>query len=81
MNPSSRCVERKGSHPRPQVFRHRSLLGTSLQQRWAVEAPDGQLIWVEGSVEEMVQHTDSTMQQQKQQQEQQEEVQRKCYEI
>jgi hypothetical protein len=54
-------------------FHHRSLLGPSLQQGWAEEAADGQLIWVEGSVEEMARRTDSTVQQQQQQQEQEQE--------
>jgi hypothetical protein len=50
--------------PDSQGIHHRSLLGPSLQQGWAVEAADGQLIWVEGSVEEMTHRTDSTVQQQ-----------------
>ena len=61
-----------------QVLHHRSLLGPSLQQGWAVEAADGQLIWVEGSVEEMAHCTDSTVQQQQQQQE---EARRKYFKI
>ena len=43
------------------------LLGPSFQQGCAVEATDGQLIWVEGSVEEKVVYdNDSTVQQQRQ---------------
>ena len=58
-----RGVERRTT-PDSQGFHHRSLLGPSLQQGWAVEAMDGQLIWVEGSVEEEMAHrTDSTVQQ------------------
>jgi hypothetical protein len=50
----------QGIHPRP-------LLGPSFQQGWAVEAADGQLTWVEGSVEEgAVHHIDSMVQQQQQ---------------
>ena len=56
--------------PNAQGIHHRSSLGPSFQQGWAVEAADGQLIWVEGSVEaEAVQHVDSTVQQEQQQQE------------
>ena len=61
-----------------QGFHHRSLLGPSLQQGWAEEAADGQLIWVEGSVEEMARRTNSAVQRQQQQQE---EVQQECFEI
>ena len=50
--------------PDSQGIHHRSLLGPSLQQGWAVEAADGQLIWVEGSVEEMAHRTDRTVRQQ-----------------
>ncbi|KAI0268424.1 hypothetical protein BGY98DRAFT_1190695 [Russula aff. rugulosa BPL654] len=58
-----RGVERLAT-PDWQGFHHRSLLGPSLQQGWAVEATDGQLIWVEGSVEEEMAHRiDSTVQQ------------------
>jgi hypothetical protein len=64
--------------PDSQGFHHRSLLGPNLQQGWAVEAADGQLIWVEGSVEEMAHRTDSAVQQQQQQQE---DVQQECFEI
>jgi hypothetical protein len=61
--------------PNSQGICHQSPLGPSLEQGWAVEAPDGQLIWVEGSVEEMAHPTDSAVQQQ------QEEVQQECFEI
>jgi hypothetical protein len=50
--------------PDSQGIRHQSLLGPSLQQGWAVEAADGQLIWIEGSVEEIAHRTDSTVQRQ-----------------
>ena len=50
--------------PDSQGIHHQSLSGPSLQQGWAAEAADGQLIWVEGSVEDMVQGTDSIEQQQ-----------------
>ena len=40
------------------------MLVPSHQQGWAVEAANGQLIWLEGSVEEMAHRTDSTVQQQ-----------------
>jgi hypothetical protein len=49
--------------PNAQGIYRQSLLGPSLQQGWAAEAADGQLIWVEGSMEERV---DSTVQQQRQ---------------
>ena len=49
--------------PDSQGLHHRSLLGPSLQQGWAEEAADGQLIWVDGSVEEMAHRADSTVQQ------------------
>ena len=52
-----------------QGIHHQSQSGPSLQQGWAVEAADGQLIWVEGSVEEVVQGTDSTVSQQQQEEE------------
>jgi hypothetical protein len=45
-----------------QGVHHRSLLGPSLQQGWAEEAADGQLIWVEGSLEEMAHRTNSAVQ-------------------
>jgi hypothetical protein len=61
-----------------QGLHHQSLLGPSLQQGWVKEAADGQLIWVEGSVEEMAHRTASTAQQQ---QHQQEEVQQESFEI
>jgi hypothetical protein len=83
---------RKNSEPRQPVrgaerlattdsqgFHHPSLLGPSLQQGWAEEAANGQLIWVEGSVGEMAHRTDSTVQ--LQQQHQQEEVQQESFEI
>ena len=47
--------------PDPQDY-HRSLSGPSLEQGWAEEAARGQLVWVEGSVKEMAQRTDSTVQ-------------------
>ena len=50
-----------------------SLLGPSLQQGWAEEAEDGQLIWVEGSVEDVVRGIDSMVKQQQQQAEEEEE--------
>lgn len=50
--------------PDSQGIYHRSLLGPSLQQGWAIEAADGQLVWVEGSVEDVVQGIDNTVQQQ-----------------
>ncbi len=62
--------------PDSQGIHHRSLLGPSLQQGWAVEAADGQLIWVEGSVDEMAHRTDNTVLQQQQK----EEVQQECFE-
>jgi hypothetical protein len=65
--------------PDSQGFHHRSLLGPSLQQGWVEEAADGQLIWIEGSVEEMAHRTASTVQQR--QQHQQEEVQQESFEI
>jgi hypothetical protein len=50
--------------PSSQGIYHQSLPGPSFQQGWAVEAADGKLTWVEGSVdEEAVHHTDSTVQQ------------------
>ena len=55
--------------PDSQGIYHRSLLGPSLQTGWAVEAADGQLIWVEGSVEDAVQGIDSTVPQQQQEEE------------
>ena len=50
--------------PDSQGIHHRSLLGPSLQQGWVAEAMDGQLIWVEGSVEDVAQGIDSTVSQQ-----------------
>ena len=55
---------------------HQSLLGSSLQQGWAVEAADGKLTWAEGSVEEIAQCADGTARQQEQ-----EEVQQECFDI
>ena len=44
---------------------HQPTLGPSFQQGWAVEAADGKLTWVEGSVDEEAAHRiDSTVQQQ-----------------
>ncbi len=60
--------------PDSQGIHHQSLLGPSLQQGWAEEAADGQLIWVEGSVEEVARRTDSAVQQQ-------EEAQQEYFEI
>jgi hypothetical protein len=60
--------------PDSQGIHHQSLLGPSLQQGWAEEAADGQLIWVEGSVEEVARCTDSTVQKQ-------EEAQQEYFEI
>ena len=60
--------------PDSQGIHLRSLLGPSLQQGWAVEAASGQLTWVEGSVEEIVQSADGTVRQQGQ-----EEVQQECF--
>jgi len=54
--------------PNAQGVYHQSSPGPSFQQGWAAEAADGQLIWVEGRVEEEVSHhNDSTTQQQQQQ--------------
>ncbi len=50
--------------PDSQGVHHRFLLGPSLQQGWAAEAADGQMIWVEGSVEDVVHRTDSIVQHQ-----------------
>ena len=66
--------------PDSQGFHHRSLLGPSLQQGWAVEAADGKLIWVEGSVEEIAHRTDGAVQQQQQQQ-QKDETRREYFKI
>jgi hypothetical protein len=55
--------------PDSQGIHHRSLLGPSLQQGWAVEAAGRQLIWVEGGVEDVVQGIDSTVLQQQQEKE------------
>jgi hypothetical protein len=55
--------------PNSQGIHRQSLLGSSLQQGRAVEAADGQLIWVEGSVEDVVHGIDSTTPQQQQEQE------------
>jgi hypothetical protein len=71
---AGRGAERLGT-PNSQGIHHQSLLGSSLQQGWAREAPDGQLIRVEGSVEEMAHPTDSTVQHQ------QGEVQQEWFEI
>jgi hypothetical protein len=60
--------------PDSQGIYHQSLLGPSLQQGWVEEAADGQLIWVEGSVEEVARCTDSTVQKQ-------EEAQQEYFEI
>ena len=51
---------------------HQSLLGSSLQQGWAVEAASGQLTRVEGSVEEVGENADGTARQQEQEEAQQE---------
>jgi hypothetical protein len=51
--------------PSSQGIYHQSLPGPSSQQGWAVDAADGKLTWVEGSVDEgAVHHIDSTVQQQ-----------------
>ncbi|KAI0277251.1 hypothetical protein BGY98DRAFT_646740 [Russula aff. rugulosa BPL654] len=51
--------------PSSQGIYHQSLPGPSFQQGWSVDAADGKPTWVEGSVdEEVVHHTDSTVQQQ-----------------
>jgi hypothetical protein len=42
------------------------MLGPSLQQGRVAEAADGQLIWVEGNVEDVVQGIDGTVQQHQQ---------------
>ena len=60
--------------PDSQGVHHRSLLGPSLQQGWAAEAADGQMIWVEGSVGDVAHRTDSTVQHQ-------EEAQQEYFEI
>jgi hypothetical protein len=70
-----RGAERLAS-PDSQGLHRRSLLGPSVQQGWAEEAADGQLIWVEGSVEETVHRIDDAVQQQ-----QQEEGQQQLFEI
>jgi hypothetical protein len=58
----------QGIHPLP-------LLGPSFEQGWAVEAADGQLTWVEGSVEEeAVYHINSTVQGQQQEETKDEKV-------
>jgi hypothetical protein len=55
--------------PSAQGIYHQSSLGP-LQQGWVEEAANGTLIWVEESVDEtVVQHSDSTVQQQLQQEE------------
>jgi hypothetical protein len=64
--------------PDSQGIHHRSLLGPSLQQGWAVEAADDQLIWIEGSVEEVARGIDSTVTVPKQQQK---EVEQEYFEI
>jgi hypothetical protein len=69
------CGAERLATPDSQGLHHRSLLGPNFQQGWAVEAADGQLVWVEGSVEEMAHRTDSAVQQQ------QEDVQQGCFEI
>jgi hypothetical protein len=55
--------------PNSQRIHHQSLLGPSLNQGWAVEAADGQLIWVEGRVEDVVQGIDNTAPQRQQEKE------------
>jgi hypothetical protein len=51
--------------PSSQGIYHQSLPGPSFQQGWSVDAADGKPAWVEGSVdEEVVHHTESTVQQQ-----------------
>ena len=54
---------------------HQPLLGPSIQQGWAVQDPDGKLIWVEGRVEEeAMHHIRSTVQQQQGKEEEEEKV-------
>ena len=48
--------------PNPQGLQHRSLSGPSLRQWWVEEAADGQLVWVEGRVEEVARRADSPAQ-------------------
>ena len=49
--------------PNPRGIYHQPLQGPSFQQSWAVEAADGQLTWVEGSVETaVVRRNDGAMQ-------------------
>ena len=50
--------------PSAQGIYHQPLPGPSFQQGCAVEAADGKLTWVEGSVEEAMHHVDSTVEQQ-----------------
>ena len=55
------CGAERLATPNPQGLPHRSLSGPSLRQGWAEEAADGQLVWVEGSVEEMARRADSAV--------------------
>ncbi|KAF8486854.1 hypothetical protein DFH94DRAFT_849394 [Russula ochroleuca] len=53
------------ANPNTQGIHHRPLLGPSFQQGCAIEAADGQLIWIEGTLkEESVRHVGSMVQQQ-----------------
>jgi hypothetical protein len=65
---AGRGTERHAT-PNSQGIHHQSLLGPSLQQGWAVEAADGQLIWIEGGVEDVMQGIDSTVPRQQQEEE------------
>jgi hypothetical protein len=55
--------------PNSQQIHHQPLLGSSLQQGWAVEATNGLLAWVEEGVEDVVRGIDNTVQQQQQEEE------------
>ena len=78
IDPVKQDTERRGSHPECAGNMPSVIAGPSFQQGWAVEAADGKLIWVEGSVEEMTHRADNAVQQQQQQQE---EVQQERFEI
>ena len=59
------CGEERLATQNAQGICHQSFLGPSFQQHWAAEDTHGQLIWIEGSVEEdAMSHIGSTAQQQ-----------------
>jgi hypothetical protein len=59
------CGEERLTTQNAQGICHQSFLGPSFQRHWAAEDTRGQLIWIEGSVEEdAVYHIGSTAQQQ-----------------